>query len=326
MPGLLRADHVGSLVPPRKLVDARAHLSPEHDEQAEELRLALRAAVAETVRHQRDAGLVALTDGDFAEPAGLPGFASALAGIDLAGEEGAPRLVDRPGFPADHPMLSRLSLLREQAGNAAKLALPAPLRLASRLMQGGLHDGRSRTLDDVLDALAPVYAEAGAALGRAGLQRLQFDDALPDGVELHPERIARQGDILRQAIAGLGEAATIGLFLPRPAPLDALEALFDQSGPQMLLAGFEPDADMLSLLPSGCRLMLGLISVQAPDLEPLDLLRRGIDRAGESCDPERLGLAPSAGFGGGQLTVDQQRRKLDRLVQAADRIWGTIEG
>jgi len=59
-----RADHVGSLLRPKKLREAfRAHAEKKIDERT--FRAAQDEAIAEVIRLQRDCGLEVLTDGEF---------------------------------------------------------------------------------------------------------------------------------------------------------------------------------------------------------------------------------------------------------------------
>jgi 5-methyltetrahydropteroyltriglutamate--homocysteine methyltransferase len=86
--------------------------------------------------------------------------------------------------------------------------------------------------------------------------------------------------------------------------------------------GFEP----LRLVPSGKAVVLGLLSSKSPALESVDELRRRIDEASRYVPLERLAISPQCGFassvGGNPLTIDDQRRKLARVVEVAERVWG----
>ena len=85
--------------------------------------------------------------------------------------------------------------------------------------------------------------------------------------------------------------------------------------------GFEP----LRFLPRDKMVALGLVSSKVAALEPLDLLRRRIDEAAKYVPIERLALTPQCGFASVQLgnliTWDDQRRKLERVVEVARRVW-----
>jgi 5-methyltetrahydropteroyltriglutamate--homocysteine methyltransferase len=71
--------------------------------------------------------------------------------------------------------------------------------------------------------------------------------------------------------------------------------------------------------------VLGLISSKDPQLESEDQLRRCSDEAARYVPIERLALRPQCGFAstaaGNLLTWDEQRRKLELVVETA-RLWG----
>ena len=85
--------------------------------------------------------------------------------------------------------------------------------------------------------------------------------------------------------------------------------------------GFEP----LRLVPSGKAVALGLLSSKSAALESVDELRRRIDEASRYVPLERLAISPQCGFassvGGNPLTIDDQRRKLARVVEVAELVW-----
>ena len=86
--------------------------------------------------------------------------------------------------------------------------------------------------------------------------------------------------------------------------------------------GFEP----LRHVPKDKKVILGLISSKRPELEPLDVLRRRVDQAGQNIALDQLGVSPQCGFassvGGNPLSLDDERRKLARVVELADAVWG----
>jgi 5-methyltetrahydropteroyltriglutamate--homocysteine methyltransferase len=85
--------------------------------------------------------------------------------------------------------------------------------------------------------------------------------------------------------------------------------------------GFEP----LRFMPNGKGVVLGLISSKAPRLEAIDVLRKRIDEASRFVSLECLGISPQCGFassvGGNPLTMDDERRKLARVVEVAELVW-----
>ena len=60
----------------------------------------------------------------------------------------------------------------------------------------------------------------------------------------------------------------------------------------------------------------------------LDDLKRKFDAASKFADIDQLGIAPQCGFAsteeGNDLTMDDQRRKLDLVVKTAEAIWGEV--
>ncbi|HEV3008441.1 MAG TPA: cobalamin-independent methionine synthase II family protein [Burkholderiales bacterium] len=85
--------------------------------------------------------------------------------------------------------------------------------------------------------------------------------------------------------------------------------------------GFEP----LRFVPKDKVVVLGLVSTKVPQLEPLEELRRRVDAAAKYVPLEGLAISPQCGFAsdvvGNLLTEEAQQRKLERVVEAARRIW-----
>jgi 5-methyltetrahydropteroyltriglutamate--homocysteine methyltransferase len=86
--------------------------------------------------------------------------------------------------------------------------------------------------------------------------------------------------------------------------------------------GFEP----LRLVPRGKRVVLGLVTTKFPKLESQDDLRRRIDEAARFIPLENLALSTQCGFAsvaaGNLLTLDEQWRKLELVVNTARKVWG----
>jgi 5-methyltetrahydropteroyltriglutamate--homocysteine methyltransferase len=86
--------------------------------------------------------------------------------------------------------------------------------------------------------------------------------------------------------------------------------------------GFEP----LRFIPPGTTVVLGLVSSKLPRLESPDELQRRIEAAARYVPLAELALSPQCGFastaGGNQLTVDDERRKLELVVGTASKVWG----
>jgi 5-methyltetrahydropteroyltriglutamate--homocysteine methyltransferase len=82
----------------------------------------------------------------------------------------------------------------------------------------------------------------------------------------------------------------------------------------------------LRFVPKGSVVVLGLVSTKVAELESLDALKRRIDEASQFVALDQLALSPQCGFAsdvvGNLLTPDDQKRKLERVVETARAVWG----
>jgi 5-methyltetrahydropteroyltriglutamate--homocysteine methyltransferase len=86
--------------------------------------------------------------------------------------------------------------------------------------------------------------------------------------------------------------------------------------------GFEP----LRFVPAGKMVVLGLVTTKRPALESKDDLKRRIDEAAKYVPLDQICLSGQCGFSstseGNALTADEQRAKLELIVETARDIWG----
>src|SRR4029077_11288642 len=96
--------------------------------------------------------------------------------------------------------------------------------------------------------------------------------------------------------------------------------LFEYDTPRA--GGFEP----LRFLPKGKVVVLGLVSTKVPQLEKIDDLKRRIDEASRYAPLEQLAISPQCGFSsdvvGNLISEDDQKRKLEIVVETARQVWG----
>lgn len=116
----------------------------------------------------------------------------------------------------------------------------------------------------------------------------------------------------------------------RDGTYDAIaERLFNELPHQRFLLEYDsPRAGSfapLRFVPKGRIVVLGLVSTKLPQLETLDALRRRIDEAAKFLPLEQLAISPQCGFGsdvsGNLISEDDQRRKLERVVEVARQMW-----
>jgi methionine synthase II (cobalamin-independent) len=86
--------------------------------------------------------------------------------------------------------------------------------------------------------------------------------------------------------------------------------------------GFEP----LRFLPKGKVAVLGLVSTKVPEMEKIDDLKRRIDQAAKFIPLDQIAISPQCGFAsdvvGNLISADDQRRKLELVVETARQVWG----
>ena len=96
--------------------------------------------------------------------------------------------------------------------------------------------------------------------------------------------------------------------------------LFEYDTPRA--GGFEP----LRFLPKGKMIVLGLVSTKVAELETVEQLKRRIDEASKYVPLEQIAVSPQCGFSsdvvGNLISADDQKRKLETVVETARQVWG----
>jgi len=312
-----RADHVGRLIPPAALLEARArHARGELD--ADGLRQAEDEAITAALQMQKAAGVAVASDGEFRRAGGS---ARPLDGDTLAKGEAVylkaqARRPIKVAVPAARPSRGAPS---EQGPESAVMVK----REIESLIAAGV---------DYVQLDAPGYAPLLNAQDRAALAAQGID----------PER--KLEDLLRldaTALSGLERPGhvRIAVHIPRAnarglsttAECEAVaERLFNALPADRFLLAFDAADDFapLRLVPKGKVVVLGLMSATTPTLEDVDVLMARIDAAAKVVDGDSLALSPSAGFAttasneAPQLTESDQRRKLELVADVATRWWG----
>jgi 5-methyltetrahydropteroyltriglutamate--homocysteine methyltransferase len=95
--------------------------------------------------------------------------------------------------------------------------------------------------------------------------------------------------------------------------------LFEYDTPRA--GGFEP----LRFLPKSKVVVLGLVSTKVPEIEKVDDLKRRIEMASKYAPLEQLAISPQCGFSsdvvGNQIGEDDQKRKLELVVETSRQVW-----
>ena len=186
-----RADHVGSFLRPKFLLDAREQFFVKKAITAEQLRLVEDRAITEIVKFQQDAGLQSITDGEFRRTYFHIDFLDQLGGVKTdipvtiirpdGSEELAPpamRVIDKVRH-VKNIQLADFQYLKSQAtaGLTPKVTIPSPTMLHFRGGRAGISREAYPELDPAFyDDVAKAYGEELQSLADAGCTYVQMDD------------------------------------------------------------------------------------------------------------------------------------------------------
>jgi 5-methyltetrahydropteroyltriglutamate--homocysteine methyltransferase len=190
-----RADHVGSLLRPPALLDARADHAAGRIDDAE-LRAREDDAIREVVVMQKDVGLSSATDGEFRRASWHMDFIYQLDGITKAPGDLKVQFHNAEGDIEFTPAAMRIdgrlgvsetifgedfAFLRQTTGDVApgltpKLTIPSPSMVHYRGGRASIDESVYPDLDAFWGDLTAAYAEEVRRLGEAGCAYLQFDD------------------------------------------------------------------------------------------------------------------------------------------------------
>ena len=244
--------------------------------------------------------------------------------------------------------------LKSVAKATPKITIPSPTIVHFRGGREAIDANAYPEMDAFYDDLADVYRAEIRDLAAAGCRYLQIDEvnlAYLCDPELR-RQVANIGEdpatlpktyakLLNAAIAGKPDDMTVCMHLCRGNFAGAwiadggyepiAELLFNDIGVDGYFleynsaraGGFEP----LRFLPKGKIAVLGLVTTKSPAMETKDELKRRIDEASRYAPLEQLALSPQCGFssgiGGNAMTVDDEIRKLELVVDTAREVWGS---
>jgi len=330
-----RADHVGSFLRPRELLDAREQ-SAKGQITREQLRAVEDRSIAKVVKDQENAGLQAITDGEFRRTYFHIDFLQQLGGVqtDLpvtvkrpdGTEELAPpvmRVVDKVRHAKDI-QLADFRYLQSCTERTPKVTIPSPTMLHFRGGRAGISKQHYPELEpEFYEDVAKAYGDELRSLAAAGCRYVQMDDtnlaylcdekmreaarARGDDPNELPHRYAK---FINRVVAQKPEGMTLAIHLCRGNFKSTWAA---QGGyepvAEALLGEMQVDAYFLEyddarsgdfrplrFLPKGKSVVLGLVTTKFGELEKKDDLKRRIDEAAKFVPLEQLCLSPQCGF------------------------------
>ena len=336
-----RADHVGSLLRPAEVKQARADFK-EKKISRDRLTAIENSSIEKAIKLQEAAGMQAITDGEFRRAFWHTDFLTGFDGIiatqgqyalKFHGEGGAEgetksMMVVNGKVKRSKPiMVDHFKFVKANTKKTAKLCIPAPTYLH---MRGGRKVVDAKAYPDVDEFWADItrgYHEEIADLAKAGCTYLQIDDvsfaALCD--ENIRAQVKRDGED-PDKLPFLYSRIISGLLAKKPKDMGVTMHTCRGNHASMWMAegGYDPVAEAifqtavdgffleydtaraggfepLRFVPKGKRVVLGLISSKSPVLEKKDLLKKRIDEAARYVPLENLCLSPQCGFASSEV-------------------------
>lgn len=283
------------------------------------------------------------------------------AGLQFSGPQLRPffpEITDRIEFPDDHPMLDHFRYLASVATVTPKISIPGPSACHFRTAAADIAPPEYDDVEVLFADISAAYAKGVQAFYDAGCRYLQLDDIffayLCDETQRERKRaegmdpddlIDSYADMLERSIADRPDDMTIAMHMCRgnfrstwvaSGGYDpAVDAIFNRTSVDVYLMEYDSERagglEPLRLLPKGPkRVMPGFITTKTAELESIDDLQARFEAAAAYVDMDQLGIAPQCGFAsteeGNEITVDDQRAKLELVVEAANAIWGGVVG
>ncbi len=186
-----RADHVGSLLRPKSLLDARTqHQAGKLS--ADDLRRIEDEAIIEAVRMQEAVGLKAITDGEYRRASWHMDFLYQIGGVEKVRDTMSVQFHNEGGdiefTPSALKVVGKLKLEKCIFGDAfkylqsvvktgtPKLTIPSPSMMHYRGGRSAIDQTVYPTLDEFWADLGAAYAEEIRQLASLGCTYLQMDD------------------------------------------------------------------------------------------------------------------------------------------------------
>ena len=191
MPGkkpIFRADHVGSLLRPQTIKDARKACLEDGSINTDALSRVEDEAICQAVIMQQSAGLKAVTDGEYRRSFWHYDFMSHLTGFELVERDqglkfsGAtlrpifPTIPGKLDFPDDHPMLAHFTYLASVADVQPKISIPGPSCCHFRTAAADIKPAEYKDIEVLFADITTTYAKAVKAFYAVGCRYLQMDD------------------------------------------------------------------------------------------------------------------------------------------------------
>ena len=329
-----RADHVGSLLRPAALKEARAkHAEGKLDDAG--LKAVEDREIEKIIKKQEEVGLKLATDGEFRRSWWQFDFYKDLdnvelysvgEGIQFAGvktKAESVRVTGRVGF-SKHPHIDHFNFVKAHTRVTPKMTIPAPSTLHFRQGRQSVDKKTYPNLDAYWDDIAVAYQKAIRAFYDAGCRYLQMDDTawsmICDPKEL--EKSKARGDdpsslpanytaMTNKALQGKPADMVVSLhscrgnfrstFIASGGYEPIAERLFGEVNLDGYFLEYDSDRaggfEPLRFVPKGKQIVvLGVVTSKSGKLEGKDAIKRRIDEATKYVALDQLALSPLCGF------------------------------
>ena len=329
-----RADHVGSLLRPAGLKEARARRE-RGEIDAAELKALEDAAIERIIAKQAELGLRSATDGEFRRAMWHFDFLERLDGVEsfhsdhgIAFKGGIEtkatglRVTGKIGF-SGHPMLDHFRFLRDHTRATAKMTIPSPSVLHFRGGRRAVDPAIYPDMEEFYRDLGQAYRAAVHAFADAGCRYLQLDEVNlaylcdPEQRQMlrdrgdDPDRLPQiYADMINTAISGRPDDMIITMHLCRGNFRSSwiaqggyepvAEILFNKIGVNGYFMEFDTERaggfEPLRFVPKRKTVVLGIVTSKSGTLESADFLQRRIADAATFLEQDQLCLSPQCGF------------------------------
>jgi 5-methyltetrahydropteroyltriglutamate--homocysteine methyltransferase len=359
-PPPFRAEHIGSLLRPKALLDQRRRFAHHEIDQAA-LTAAEDRAIEDAVRWQERVGLRLATDGEFRRQSYHSYFYGQLGDISFDAPQGA------AGSRGAQPMASLKSriawkgsihaadfaFLKARTKALPKITIPGPCALHFRGGDAAITACAYRDMDEFWADIVAAFQSELRSLANDGCTYVQIDEtafAKFGDADMQatlrargndPETLIDQYiDVTNRVLADLPQMS-IGMHLCRgnrggqwhaEGSYEAVaEKLFNRLAIDFFFLEYDSpragDFAPLRFLPKDKSVVLGLVSTKTNELEDKSEITRRIDEAGRLVPLERLAISPQCGFAstetGNPISAEMQEAKLRLVVDLAQETWGT---
>ncbi len=334
MPEMFRADHIGSLLRPAELLEARRSGSPEKLRQVEDQH------IQRVLAKQKELGFEIATDGEFRRRNFMSDFTDAVEGFDLADAVGrswkAGQSEAAPVSSVTGIVTSKLRQVRPLTGHELpflkahsplpiKMTLPSATQFPAISFKSGVTDRVYKDHSALLWDIVEIMKADLKKLSTDGVKYIQIDAPrysyymdpkwrawIKTELQVEPEAALDEAVRADNAcfLAARNNDVTLGIHLCRgnnrshwyaEGGYDSIaEKLFGTLAVDRFLLEYDDERsgtfEPLRFVPRGKTVVLGLVSSKVPRMEDPDVLAKRIEEAARYVPLENLALSPQCGF------------------------------